>query len=323
MPHTVVVNLDSISIETHGLISSISLCGVEVDSIVNQDAIRIGISKLIIKHESLIGDEIDDVYLVCNIFSLAFVRASKIKQFTPEDGCILTNTFVMKACKVYETYGEESLRIFIDCLVNIGINVVKVCSSVGLMLMNSKEEFLLTKSALMFIGRKDVFMFYSDGAGSVMSIKHVARGLVDIRVYIQSIAVAKFPHITQRAVSLILQKFIYFSELEMIEKIHNTHYDKNIMSFINYNVVRFISSALQKYLMHLLVDFQIHYEYKKLFLYTQDHYTDSVQKSLQMILSQEVIPATQKLMQEPYSLSTKKSLYDKIFGVFRFYNQSN
>ena len=315
--HVVRVYLESISITTGIHLSTMPLYGIENDEISNIQDLQHSINSLIEKHEELYSCKIEEVQMVCDIFSPNIIRMPKMQNFVVPNGKMVTNNFVMKTCRVYELYDEYLLKALINCFTSIGINVERAWSVFSLFIQNSKELINKERTSILFIGRKETILCNFDGAGSVIGINSVNRGFVDIKKYINTLIVTKFPHVKHQVVTLILQNFIYFNEFEMIQKIQNSkNLNSGMMSFVNYDIVRFISSLLQKYLKQVWQDLQSASSAQKVVLYTQGEYLASFKKILLTVTMEDFVVISKDTLQPLNALKQRKSFVCELIDLF-------
>ena len=315
--HVIRVYLESISITTGVHSSTMPLYGIENDEISNIQDLQRSINSLIEKHEELYSYNIEEVQMVCDIFSPNIIRMPKMQNFIVPNGKMVTNNFVMKTCKVYEIYDENSLKSLINCFTSIGINVERVWSVFSLFIQNSKELINKERVSILFMGRKETILCNFDGAGSVSGISNVPRGFIDIKKYINTLIVTKFPHTKHQVVTLILQNFIYFNEFEMIQKIQNSrNLNPGTMSFVNYEIVRFISSLLQKYLKQVWQDLQPTSNDQKIVFYTQGEYLASFKKILLTVTVEDFVVISKSMLQPLNAFKQRKSFVCELIYLF-------
>lgn len=296
--HIVKINPEVISIETGNTITQGYLYGMDGDLIGDLEKIQYTISHVISKHEQTIAKEISSVVLICDILDLQFTKTSRSLGIEENSERINTNSFVLKTCKLHETYNSQAFKLLINCFTDIGINVSSAISSIGLFILNSQKLINQTRSYVMFIGRKKTILLSLDGAGGISNITECQNGLGDIQNYISSIAQTQT--LEKNISSVILKNFIHFSELEMIENIHNIkHINSKVMSSLNYQLVQAVSSAAKTYLEKLLSKLRIPDDDLPLLYYTQEDYQKSFSKIFGMITGRKTIYMQQHFFAKP------------------------
>lgn len=315
--HVVTFGLDLVSIytKTQEMLTVLPLYGVYRDEIVNKDELQASINRLIEKHEADYGVSVQDVMIVCEVLGHQIVKTPKLHNLQIA-GKIVTNSFQMKVCKIYEVFNEVELKGLIACFVNIGINVERVCSFFGIFVNNVRNLIDLERIGMMHIA-KGITLYIFDGAGSLKDIYTINKGLDDIIQYITLSTVAKFPHLTKRAVALILQNFICFNELDMIEKIHNVKgINKELMAVVNYETVKFISNLLMRYLRQIWADLNPPISIKKMIVYSQKDFMKNIVFVLQMIASCDVIAMKKEWIFPSVSEKSERKFFEEIRRIF-------
>jgi site-specific recombinase XerD len=75
---------------------------------------------------------------VINDHAFFHSRSPKLQKTPTLTGKIVTHSFAMKTCKIYETFNDKELKILISCFTNVGVNVEKVWSFFSLFARNAK-----------------------------------------------------------------------------------------------------------------------------------------------------------------------------------------
>ena len=316
--HIVTISGDSISI--HSTITqnatSVQLYGVSSDEIANEHDLQTSINRLIDKHENEFATSIEEVEIICDIFGHEVIKASRLQKMSAPEGKIITNSFAMKTCKIYEIFDDSQLKTLISCFTNVGVNVEKVWSFFSLFAQNSKELINTQRIGIVHISRQ-ITLYTFDGAGSLQDIYRINRGLGDIIQYIALATMAKFPHLTRRAVVLALQHFVCFSELDMIEKIHNAKgVNKELMAVINYDTIKFISQLLVRYLRQIWIDINPPQDCKQIIIHTHKEFTKSIKDVLEMVSNHDVTLMNKDWLKPEVRIKECESFAKSILKIF-------
>lgn len=316
--HIVTLGVESISIssESTGNITTVQLYGISGDDITNRDDLQTTINRLIDKHESEFSLQVEQVEIICDILGHEIIKAPKLQKLPTPAGKVITHAFTMKTCKIYETFNDIELNILISCFTNVGVNVEKVWSFFSLFTRNAKHLIDSQKIGVVHIA-KQITLYTFDGAGSLKDIYRINRGLSDIIQYISFVTTTKFPHLTRRAVTLVMQHFICFSELDMIEKIHTTKgTNRELMTVVNYETVKFVSQLLLKYLRQIWVDINPPQDCKTIIIHTQREFAQNIQNVLSIVSSQDVITINKDWIKPSVEIKEKSSLLKEILRIF-------
>jgi hypothetical protein len=317
--HIATLGMDFISIYTQKPENSttVSLHGIELDRISKIEELQATVSRLIEKHESDYKTQIEEVHIICEILEYEVIKVPKLHN-AKITGKTITNSFQMKTCKIYEAFNEADLKALINCFLSIGVNVGKVFSFFSTFTHNAKNMIESQKVALLHIG-KNITLYTFDGAGSLKDIYKINKGLHDIIQYISLSTIAKFPHLTKRAVILILQNFICFNELDMIEKIHNIKgVNKELMAVVNYETVKFVSTLLTRYLRQIWADINPPQEMKNIVVHTQKEFAENIKEIIGIITADTVIKM-QKIWLAPeveYNAKKERTIFAEIKRIF-------
>ncbi len=318
--HIVTIGIESISIYTELQENSTTfpLYGISNDDVSNKDELQTSIIRLIEKHEKEHSVQVEEVQIICDILGHEIIKAPKLKILHAPKDKLITHSFQMKTCKVYEVFNEKNLKILISCFTNIGINVEKVWSFFSIFSMNAQYLIDSQRIGVLHIA-KQITLYTFDGAGSLKDIYQINRGLVDIIQYITLSTIAKFPHLTRRAVTLVLQHFVCFSELDMIEKIHNVKgVNKELMAVVNYETVKFISNFLLRYIRQIWSDLNPPTNCQTIILYTQKEFLNNIRDVLSMTATSEIVNMQKKWMKPNIQRKEKRGvLMDIIKLLFR------
>ncbi len=316
--HIVTISVDSLSI--HSTVTqnttSVQLYGVAGDEIINEHDLQTSINRLIDKHENEFAISIEEVEIICDIFGHEVIKASRLQNLQAPEGKIITNSFAMKTCRIYETFNDAQLKTLISCFTNVGVNVEKVWSFFSLFAQNSKQLIETQRIGIIHVSRQ-ITLYTFDGAGSLQDIYRINRGLGDIIQYIALATMAKFPHLTRRAVVLALQHFICFSELDMIEKIHNAKgVNKELMAVINYDTIKFISQLLVRYLRQIWIDINPPQDCKQIIIHTQREFAKSIKDVLEMVSNHDVTLMNRDWLKPTVTIKQRESLFKSIMKIF-------
>ncbi len=316
--HIVTIGVEAISIasELTGNITTVQLYGISGDEITNNEELQTSINRLIDKHESEFTLPVEEVEIICDVLGHEIIKAPKLQKLPTPTGKIITHSFVMKTCKIYETFNDKELKALISCFTNVGVNVEKVWSFFSLFARNAKGLIDSQKIGVIHIA-KQITLYTFDGAGSLKDIYRINRGLGDIIQYITLATIAKFPHLTRRAVVLIIQHFICFSELDMIEKIHTAKgMNKELMAVVNYETVKFVSQLLLRYMRQIWIDIDPPQDCKKIIIHTQREFTHNIKDVLEMVSSQDVVIMEKEWIKPSVKIKEKEGLLKDIIKIF-------
>jgi hypothetical protein len=316
--HIITIGVESISIssELPNNTTTVQLYGISGDEITNKEELQTSINRLIDKHESEFSLAVEEVEIICDVLGHEIIKAPKLQKLPTPAGKVITHAFTMKTCKIYETFNDRELNIVLSCFTNVGVNVEKVWSFFSLFTLNAKHLIDSQKIGVIHIA-KQITLYTFDGAGSLKDIYRINRGLSDIIQYISLATTAKFPHLTRRAVTLVIQHFICFSELDMIEKIHTAKgMNKELMTVVNYETVKFVSQLLLKYLRQIWIDINPPQDCKTIIIHTQREFAQNIQNVLSIVSSQDVIAINKEWIKPIAELKGKSGLIKDILRIF-------
>lgn len=282
--HIVKIELENITITTHTYISTSKTLGISNDIISNPEKLQHCIQSLITQHENLCGQKINTIHLVCNIFALHFIQIPLDEILHPQENTIITNCFSFKKCKIYELYNANSIRMIVRSFATIGISIDNIWSFFGIFIKNFHAAINSEKLNLFFLGQKHSTFFFFDGTGNVQT-KPIPYGILDTIQHISTTAIHNISYLTHENILFILQNFICFRELDMIQKIQELQNNHRLVSVITYEVIQFISNLLKNHLQQIWKPINT----GNIMLYTNVEYAKSIKNTLSLITTEKIL----------------------------------
>jgi hypothetical protein len=208
-----------------------------------------------------------------------------------------------------EFIDKKSGIAVLNILKNNGIKVINFTSNVGLFLANQLQSTF----TLISMNAKKTFVYQNEN--NVMQKKIIEKGFLDCISYVKHKTLQKYPYVEKKAILLIIQNFIHFSEIEMIQKLQRMHTNSHEMASANYEVMNFVAHRLKAYLLQMFEN----YTFKSnVYLHTEEDFAESFVKVLSIVLENKCFVAEGELMVENQRRNIFMQCIKNFLEIFNF-----
>lgn len=304
MNHILTINIEGSSITTGNIITKIENYGMFCGIIEDNKQFEANLQTLIFQHEEKIEEQVEYVYLICNALNLTLEGVCQSEKMQ-------LKSLHLRLLNMTEHIDKKSGLLLLKILKNNGVQVLEIASTVGLFI----AEKLTKQLSVISIGAKSVFVYSI--CNEKVHIQKIEKGLLDCISFTLHKTLQKYPHIDKKAILLIIQNFIYFSEVEMIQKIQTTQHGMGGIFGANYEIMSFVAKCLKGYLLQMFEGCVFE---EDVYLHTEESYVESFAKVMTVVSNKNCKTVEYDFGVNAFGVNDKATFYAKFKRFLEIFN---